>query len=362
MAIIGVVMAGGKGTRLRPITYSIPKPLVPIAGYPCIEYTIESFYRAGVKDIIVTTGYKFDSLISGVIDLKYPDLNVLFSVEKEPAGTAGGVKLTEHFIDGTFIVGSGDILSDFDIKEVLDFHRKKKSKVTIVLSEVDDPSQFGIVEMEDHRITKFLEKPKPEETFSKLVNAGIYVMEPSVLEKIPYGKPFDFGKDLFPLLLSEGEEIYGITGKGTWIDTGRPHDMIRANQIMTEKRGKKYSEEKLNGIMILKTPRGKISGNILGSSYIGKDVTISRECTVNASAIYDYGRLEENVIIEDSLLMDHVSVGKNTRIRNSVIMKNTQIGDDCDINDSVLSPNLNLHSGSKIYNVSLTSGTMEDSY
>ena len=194
------------------------------------------------------------------------------------------------------------------------------------------------------------------------MNAGIYVMEPSVLEKIPYGKPFDFGKDLFPLLLSEGEEIYGITGKGTWIDTGRPHDMIRANQIMTEKRGKKYSEEKLNGIMILKTPRGKISGNILGSSYIGKDVTISRECTVNASAIYDYGRLEENVIIEDSLLMDHVGVGKNTRIRNSVIMKNTQIGDDCDINDSVLSPNLNLHSGSKIYNVSLTSGTMEDSY
>lgn len=362
MTVVGIVMAGGKGTRLRPITYSIPKPLVPIAGYPCIEYTIDSFYKAGVKDIIVTTGYKFDSLISGVIDLKKPDLNVLFSVEKEPAGTAGGLKLTENFIDDTFIVGSGDILSDFEIKEILEFHKKKKSRVTIVLSEVEDPSQFGIVEMENDRITKFLEKPRPEETFSKLVNAGIYVMEPEILKKIPYGKAFDFGKDLFPQLLSEGETVYGIIGKGTWIDTGRPHDMIRANQIMTRKRGKKYSEENINGVMILLTPPAKIGGKISGATYIGRNVSISGGSLVESSAIYDGAILQDNVVIENSLLMDKVRVGRNSKIRNSVIMKNTQIGDHCDINDSVLSPDLNLHSGSRIYNVSLTSGSQDDSY
>ncbi len=360
MTVNGIVMAGGKGTRLRPITYSIPKPLVPIAGYPCIEYTVESFYRAGIRDIIITTGYKFEALISGVLELKHSDQNMLFSVEKEPAGTAGSVKLVEKFIDDTIVVGSGDILADFDISDVVAFHRKKKAKITIVLSEVDDPSQLGIVELKDNKVQRFLEKPTPEETFSKVVNAGIYVIEPEILEKIPYGEPYDFGKQLFPKLISEGEDIYGYVGKGTWIDTGRPNDMIRANQVMTDKYGVMHSKENLSGKMILKTPERKLRGKITGNSFIGSEVTMSEGSEIKSSAVYNGVFIDRNVVVDNSLILDNAKIKSGTKITNSVIMRGTVIGEDCEIHDSVLSPKLNLQKGSRVYNVSLASEIVEE--
>ncbi|EQD79039.1 Nucleotidyl transferase domain protein, partial [mine drainage metagenome] len=192
MSIKAVLMAGGKGTRLRPITYSIPKPLVPIAGRPCIGYSLDAYKRAGISDVIITTGYKFEALINGVLEYKDANQNILFSVEKEPAGTAGGVKLVSRFIDDTFIVGSGDVLADFNIKKILEYHKKVNSKFTIVLAEVEDPTQMGIVEMKEGKISKFLEKPSKEEIFSNEVNAGIYVIEPEILDEIPDGIQFDF--------------------------------------------------------------------------------------------------------------------------------------------------------------------------
>lgn len=360
MTINGIVMAGGKGTRLRPITYSIPKPLVPIAGYPCIEYTVESFYKAGIRDLIITTGYKFEALISGVLDLKHQDQNILFSVEKEAAGTAGSVKLVEKFIDDTIVVGSGDILADFDIADIISFHRNKKAKVTIVLSEVEDTSQLGIVDLKNDRIQRFLEKPSPEESFSKIVNAGIYVIEPEILEKIPYGEPYDFGKQLFPKLISEGETIHGYVGKGTWIDTGRPNDMIRANQVMTEKYGTDYSKERFTGRMILNTNERKLGGNISGNSFIGSDVSMSKGSEINSSAVYNNVTVEKNVKIDNSLILDSVRIKSGTTIENSVIMRGTVIGENCEIHDSVLSPKLNLQDGSRVYNVSLASEIVED--
>ncbi len=360
MTVNGIVMAGGKGTRLRPITYSIPKPLVPIAGYPCIEYTVESFYRAGIRDLIITTGYKFESLISGVLDLKHQDQNILFSVEKEPAGTAGSVKMVENFIDDTIVVGSGDILADFDIADIVSFHRKKNAKITIVLSEVEDVSQLGIVELKDDKIQRFLEKPSPEESFSKIVNAGIYVIEPEILEKIPYGEPYDFGKQLFPKMVSEGEDIHGYVGKGTWIDTGRPHDMIRANQVMTEKYGTDYAKERFAGRMIINTPERKIGGSVSGSSFIGSDVEVARGSKIDSSAVYNGVTIEKDVNIVNSLILDSVKIKKGTSIENSVIMRGTVIGEDCEIHDSVLSPKLNLQNGSRVYNVSLASEIVDE--
>ncbi len=355
MVITGIVMAGGKGTRLRPITYSIPKPLIPIAGTPCIEYTIESFYKAGVKNLIITTGYKFDSLISGVLDLKHEDQNILFSVEKAPAGTAGGIKLVEEFINDTIIVGSGDILADFDIADIIAFHKKNNSKLTIVLSEVEDTSQLGVVELEDNRITRFVEKPSPGETSSNVVNAGIYVIEPEIIERIPYGTPYDFGKQLFPELIADGEEIFGYVGKGTWIDTGRPRDMIRANQTMTEKYGKKYSNHNITGRMIIKTSPRKIRGTLMGKTFIGRNVAVGDGSRINSSAIYDNAVIEGGVEIENSLILNSVQIGENSHIVNSVIMDGTEIGKSCEIKDSVLSPRLKLQSNSRVYNVSLSS-------
>ncbi|GGM68769.1 mannose-1-phosphate guanylyltransferase [Thermogymnomonas acidicola] len=359
--IKAVVMAGGKGTRLRPITYSIPKPLVPIAGKPCIGYILDSYYSAGIRDAIITTGYKFESLITGVLKYKQNDLSVLFSVEPEPAGTAGSVKLVSRFLDQTFIVGSGDILSDFRIEELLRFHRERKADVTIALTKVDDPSQFGIVETEDGRIVRFLEKPSREETFSNTINAGMYVIEPKILDEIPDGEPYDFAKQLFPRLIKEGYSVMGYECPGTWLDTGRPHDMIKANQMMVSKYGAEVSGESVSGRVIIKTGLHLLANTrIKGPAYIGEGVKIGRNSVIEASAIYDGTVIGEGVQVRNSILMDNVRVLDRTTVSGSVIMRNTTIGEECEISDSVLAPHLNLQSRSRIYNVSLSSEVEEE--
>ena len=355
MGVKAILMAGGKGTRLRPITYSIPKPLVPIAGRPCIGYSLDAYRRAGINDVIITTGYKFESLITGVLEYKDMQQNILFSVEKEPAGTAGGIKLVSRFIDDTFIVGSGDILADFDIKEILEFHRKKKSKITIVLSEVEDPSQMGIVELKDGKITKFLEKPSKDEIFSNQVNAGIYVIEPEILNEIPEGVQFDFSKDLFPKLMRKGVEIFGYKGKGTWLDTGRPRDMIKANQIMVEKYGKNMDSPNIKGTFIIKNADEMKGINLEGPTFISEKVKIGEGSSIKGSAIYSNVEIGNNVEIEDSIIMDCSKVRSGSKVIKSVLMRNTSIGSDCIVQESVISPDLSLQNGSRVYNVALSS-------
>ncbi len=361
MSLKAVVMAGGKGTRLRPITYSIPKPLVPIAGKPCIGYVLDSYYEAGIKDAIITAGYKFESLIAGVIEFKQADQNILFSVEKEPVGTAGSIKLVSNFIDDTFVVGSGDTLVDFDIKKLIEHHKQNKSKLTIALTTVDDPSQFGIVEMKDNVVTRFLEKPSPREAFSNLINAGLYIIEPEILDYIPSGQSYDFAKQLFPKLLDEGVKIHGYLGEGIWLDTGRPNDMIRANQIMTEKHGKELTENGMSGKLMINTHRRNLRGSkIQGPTYIGTGVVSGNGTTIKGSAVYDNTQLGNDVYIEDSILMHNVRVQDGAKIVKSVIMKGTVIGQKCEIHESVLAPQLNLQSESRVYNVSLSSEVEEE--
>lgn len=361
MSLKAVVMAGGKGTRLRPITYSIPKPLVPIAGKPCIGYVLDSYYDAGITDAIITAGYKFEALITGVLKFKHPDQNILFSVEREPIGTAGSIKLVSKFIDDTFIVGSGDTLIDFDIGKILDFHIKNKAKITIALTTVDDPSQLGIVELKDGIITRFVEKPTPEQAFSNLVNAGLYIIEPEILDYIPSGEPYDFAKQLFPKLLDNDVKIHGYIGEGTWLDTGRPNDMIRANQLMTEKYGYSYAEKNVSGKHIINSSLRHFAGSVLkGPTFIGEGASAMNGSIIESSAIYDGVQIGRDVEIKDSILMDGVRVLDGARIEKSVIMRGTVIGEKCEIHESVLAPRLNLQSNSRVYNVSLSSEEIED--
>ncbi len=356
MGVKGVLMAGGKGTRLRPITYAIPKPLVPIAGLPCIEYSLRSFHDAKIDDVIITTGYKFESLINGIIKQERKgNQKVLFSVEREPAGTAGSVKIIENFLDDTFVVGSGDVLADFDINEALKVHKKSGKIATIILTEVEDPTQFGIVEISDGLVKRFLEKPSRDEIFSNKVNSGIYILEPEVLKHVPEGVPYDFGKELFPKLLKEGVEINTYSGNGTWLDTGRPRELILANQLIVSKYGREINQNCINGKIIMKEePIGK-NFSVEGSSYIGENIKIGDKTVVKNSTLYDNVTLYDDVVIEDSIIFDGCVIGNGSRITRSVVMKNTIIGEKCIVSSSALSSNLNLQNGSRIYDVSLSS-------
>lgn len=355
MAVKGILMAGGKGTRLRPITYAIPKPLVPIAGLSCMEYPIRSFAEAGIKDIVVTTGYKFESLISGVIHQKHTNLNIIFSVEREPAGTAGSIKAIQGFLNDTFVVASGDVLADFNIKDILKAHIKSKAIATIVLTEVDDPTQFGIVETKDNMVVRFLEKPLQNEIFSNMVNAGIYVFEPEIFDHIPENQTYDFAKELFPKLLKEGIAINTYIGKGAWLDTGRPRELIMANKLMANKYGIEMNEPFIKGKMIIKERPVGHDFTIEGSCYLGEGVKIGTGAKVVNSTVYNNVTIGDNTEIIDSILFENCIIKNNSKISKSLLMKNTTIGKDCEIQESALSANLNIQDRSKIYNVSLSS-------
>ena len=213
-----VVMAGGEGTRLRPLTSNQPKPMVTIAGRPCMEHILELLRRHDLSRIVATLAY-MPQMIRGYFgEGSHLDVELDYSVEEVPAGTAGSVKLCEHYLDETFVVVSGDALTDIDLSALVSFHKERGAVATLALKRVENPLEFGVViTEEDGRIDRFLEKPTWGEVFSDTINTGIYVLEPEVLDYIPDDEPFDFSKELFPKLLDRGAPLYGYVADGYWV-------------------------------------------------------------------------------------------------------------------------------------------------
>ncbi|HKC78224.1 MAG TPA: nucleotidyltransferase family protein, partial [Gaiellaceae bacterium] len=225
-----VVMAGGEGTRLRPLTSNQPKPMVPIVGKPCMEHIVELLKRHGFEDVIVTVAFLPQAIRSYFGSGESLGVDIGYSVEESPLGTAGSVKLAAGRLDDTFLVISGDALCDVDLTALVEAHREKQASVTIGLKSVENPLEFGIVVTdEDGRVERFLEKPSWGQVFSDTINTGIYVLEPEVLKHIPQDRPYDFSKELFPLLLEMGRPIYGHVFDGYWQDIGNLDQYRQAN-------------------------------------------------------------------------------------------------------------------------------------
>jgi len=232
-----VILAGGVGKRLRPLTEYRPKPLIPVAGKPCIDYVMRSLVKGGFDQHIITTGYLSDRLIKRIADGAEFGASIVYSFEAEPAGTAGAVKNVADFLDSTFVVASGDVLADVDIGALYEYHKKKGAMATMALTKVKDPTPFGIVGLDkENRINRFLEKPARKDVFSNLINAGIYILEPEVLDYIPEGQMFDFSKQVFPALLEDKKPLYGRQIKGVWKDIGKPEDYRQAQLDHTERK------------------------------------------------------------------------------------------------------------------------------
>ncbi|UCE37677.1 MAG: NDP-sugar synthase [Thermoplasmata archaeon] len=335
-----VILAGGVGTRLKPLTYKRPKPLIPIAGEPCVDYVIKSLVSAGFKRILVTTGYMSDTLIKSIGDGKKFGASILYAFEEIPAGTAGAVKNVSQFLDKTFVVASGDVLADVDIKALYDYHRDKNAVATMALTKAENPTEYGIVGLDDNnRIVKFKEKPKEEEIFSNLINAGIYILEPEVLDFIPENTMFDFSKNVFPLLLENNRPIYGAPISGLWMDIGRPHDLLEATFEVVKRNGKEMdiegvaTEGKLiigDGVAI--EPNVKIKG----PCYIGSKTEIGRNCVLESACIYEDVRIDRGVTIQNSIVMSGSSLGWRSEVVNSIVSNKCTLEDDVKLTDSII--------------------------
>ncbi|MDY7060609.1 MAG: NDP-sugar synthase, partial [Methanomethylophilus alvi] len=247
-----VIMVGGKGTRLLPLTLTRPKPAMPVLDKPFLKYLIESMADAGIEEIFLACGYKSDVLAHAIGDGSDMGVRIIYSDEDTPLGTGGAIKRLEDRLDPVFLAANGDTLTSVDIAAQIREHFESGAAVTDSLSEVDDPSQAGVVRIDgDGRILEFQDKPKREEACSNLVNSGVYVVDKKVLGYIPKDTFYDFSKDLFPLLIEKGERLQGHMAKGVWVDIGRPHDLIRMNLVMADRlyRGHDWSDSAEDSVL-----------------------------------------------------------------------------------------------------------------
>ena len=216
-----VIMAGGFGTRLRPLTMSIPKPMAPVANIPMVEHIINLLKEHNITDLVILLYFQPESITSYFGDGSKFGVTIQYVQATADYGTAGAVKNAYELLQERFIIISGDVLTDFDLSKAVQFHLDNQASATLLLTRVPNPLQYGIVmTSEDGHIQRFLEKPSWGQVFSDTINTGIYILEPEVLDYIPYQKEFDFAKDLFPFMLKEEMPLYGFIAEGYWRDIG----------------------------------------------------------------------------------------------------------------------------------------------
>jgi len=317
-------MAGGSGTRLRPLTCDLPKPMVPILNRPIAEHIINLLKRHQITEVIATLFYLPDVMRDYFRDGTDFGVQMTYAVEEDqPLGTAGCVKNIAALLDSTFLVISGDSVTDFDLTAAVEFHRQKQSKATLVLTRIANPVEFGVVITdEDQRICRFLEKPSSSEIFSDTINTGIYILEPDVLDYLPVDEECDFSKDLFPLLLEKGEPMYGYIAEGYWCDVGNLDAYREAQYDALERKVKldfPYAED-TSGIWLGQNTF------IDSTAQIEPPVLIGSNCRISARA-----RIEPGTVIGDN-----VTIGTDADIKRPIIWNGAIVGEEAHLRACVI--------------------------
>jgi len=317
------ILAAGVGTRLRPLTFQIPKPMIPLVNKPVMAHTIDNLKKHNISSIMMNLYFMPEMIVSYFGDGKKFGVDISYSKEENLLGTAGGLKKCRDFFDSTFVVMSGDGLSDVDITAAVDFHKKKKSLATMVLKKIDSKFEYGVtIADKNNRITNFIEKPSWSSVFSDTVNTGIYIFEPEIFRYIPDGV-YDFGKDLWPKLLKSKKPIYSYLMNGYWTDIGN----IGEYKLGTSDSLKGIIKINIDGNKIKNTDVKAGSGCSIDSSvrFIGKSV-IGKNCSIGKNVIIDDGtvigdnvKIHEGAIIKDSIIWCNVSVGREVKLYSSVI-------------------------------------------
>ena len=332
-----VVLVGGEGTRLRPLTYLTVKAMVPVLNRPFIEYIVKHLSQHHIREIILAIGYKPDRITRYFTNEKNIDAKLLYSIETQPLGTAGAVKNAEEYIDGRIFAMNGDIFTDLDFTEMLHFHDEKGAKVTIALTPVEDPTRFGVVETDQNsRVTRFVEKPRREEVNSNMINAGVYVIETEVLKRIPQGQRCMFEYDIFPALLADGEPVFGYTTMAFWMDMGTPEKYLKLNGDLL--RGKSQQVTFNTGDIRINPkstihPKSKLTGPIL----IDKQCTLEEGVQLKGPIVMGSGcKIGEGAIIENSVMWQNVSIGTNAMLKDSIVASNSRIDNNARMLEAVI--------------------------
>jgi len=340
-----VVLAGGKGTRLYPLTSNTPKPMVKLFNKPVLEHTIELLKHHDITDIIITLAYKAERIIDHFGGGSKWGVNIQYSLEETPQGTAGGLRRIQPLLKDTFVVVSGDAVTDFDLRAAHDFHRKKSALATMLIYEADNPSQFGIVESaEDGRVRRFAEKPNTSEVFTNTINTGVYILEPEVLSYIPYDSVYDFSRNVFPRLLQNQEPFYAYRTEGYWCDIGSlaQYRNVHFDALTGRVKLNLPASRIADGMWIGEDTDIHPSVKVKAPFYVGNKVRIRRNSTVGRFAVIeDTSFVDEEAQVTHSVVGVGASVGKGTQVYGSVLGTGFRLADGKNLGDEVV-----VHDGS----------------
>jgi len=335
-----VIMAGGEGSRLRPLTSNLPKPMLPVANRPLMEHIIELLKKHRITDVVVTVQF-----LSSVIRNYFRDgsdlgVSLSYATEEVPLGTAGSVLAAQDLLSGTFLVISGDALTDIDVNEALEFHRKRDAVATIVLKRMQDPLEFGIVMTdEDGRIQRFLEKPTWGQVFSDTINTGIYVLEPEIFDLIPADQPFDFSSELFPMMLDKGLPIYGYVTDAFWNDVGTTDAFIQAQhdalsgKVGIDIHGFELRPSVWVGEDVDVHPSAQLEGPVLvgDNSVIGAGARVGPYTVIGSNAL-----IGDDATVTNGLVMDRGHVGAFARVTGGVVARGASLERGATLDDGAV--------------------------
>lgn len=351
MSLPAVILVGGQGTRLRPLTDRTRKDMLPLVDRPLLSYTFEHLARHGVERAVVSCGY-LPHQIGSVFGASYGGLDLEYAIEMQPLGTGGAIGFAARELEGTFFALNGDSLREADLGALVSFHESSGAKATILLTPVADPSRYGLVRVaEDGRVETFLEKPRPEEIDTDLINAGLYVLEPAVLELVPEGRSVSIEREVFPQLAAEGS-VYGTALPGYWLDVGTPETYLQAHRDVLERSFPTEVGEALGTDFTFVAQQAEVdaSARLIPPVYVGADAVVGPGARVGSLAVLGAGSsVGEGAIVENAVVGARAKVASRSTVVGSILGDDVDLGAGCEVrNLAVIGPGATLGDGNEL--------------
>ena len=348
MSLPAVILVGGQGTRLRPLTDRTRKDMLPLVDRPLLSYTLEHLARHGVEQAVISCGYLPDQ-IEEAFGGGHSGVTLEYAVEETPLGTGGAIGFAARGLDGSFFALNGDSLREADLDEFVAFHRSTGAKATILLTPVADPSRYGLVRTApDGRVETFLEKPRPEEIDTDLINAGLYVLEPDVLELIPPDRAVSIEREVFPRLAADGA-VYGIALPGYWLDIGTPESYLQAHRDVLERVFPTEVGNALGADFTLVDPTAEVDpgARLVPPVYVGPGAVVEEGARLGSLAVLGAGsRLAARGIVENAVVGSRATVGAGCSVIGSIVGDDAELGAECELHNlAVVGPGASLGRG-----------------
>jgi len=334
-----ILLAGGRGTRLRPLTIHTPKPIVPIFDRPFLQYQLDQLKQVpDVDEVILSLNYQPRRIEEMFGDGSDTGLAIRYVVEPQPLGTAGAVRYAGESLRESVIVFNGDVLTQVDLGAVVALHRSRKSKATIVLTPVENPSAYGLVETDsESNITRFLEKPNPDEITCDTINAGIYILEPDTFDRIPKDTPWSIERSFFPSLIERHETFVAYVHRGYWIDIGTPEKYLQVHRDIMD--GRYRAAPFTDGSTALVSPRARIDEGVTieGPCFIDEGVVVRTGARIGPySVIGRQCHLEEHAVVDGAIVWANTRIGQDAIVRRSILARQCHLGRNALVEDGVV--------------------------